>query len=62
MLEKSIYTQKAAETDSTAKRTAPELLCPAGSPAAFDAAIDAGADAIYPGETGISGLHSRPTW
>ena len=27
----------------------PELLCPAGSPAAFDAAIDAGADAIYLG-------------
>ena len=27
----------------------PELLCPAGSPAAFDAAIEAGADAIYIG-------------
>lgn len=27
----------------------PELLCPAGSPAAFDAAIEAGADAIYLG-------------
>ncbi len=27
----------------------PELLAPAGSPAAFDAAIDAGADAIYLG-------------
>ena len=27
----------------------PELLAPAGSPAAFDAAIEAGADAIYLG-------------
>ncbi len=36
---------KAAET----RRRAPELLCPAGSPAAFDAAIEAGADAIYMG-------------
>ena len=31
------------------RRGKPELLCPAGSPAAFDAAIDAGADAIYIG-------------
>ena len=34
--------------DMTAK---PELLCPAGSRAAFDAAIEAGADAIYLGGT-----------
>ena len=54
MLGKSIFTQKAAETDSTAKRVAPELLCPAGSPAAFDAAIDAGADAIYVGGTAFN--------
>ena len=54
MLGKSIFTQKAAETDSTAKRAAPELLCPAGSPAAFDAAIDAGADAIYVGGTAFN--------
>ena len=53
MLGKSIYTDKAAENDSTAKR-APELLCPAGSPAAFDAAIDAGADAIYVGGTAFN--------
>ena len=31
------------------RRGKPELLCPAGSPAAFDAAIEAGADAIYIG-------------
>ncbi len=33
--------------DEGRRRT--ELLCPAGSPAAFDAAIEAGADAIYIG-------------
>ena len=27
----------------------PELLCPAGSPLAMDAAIDGGADAVYMG-------------
>ncbi len=43
-------TEKAAERATGAKaRKRPELLCPAGSPAAFDAAIDAGADAIYIG-------------
>ena len=31
------------------RRRGPELLCPAGSPVAFDAAIEAGADAIYIG-------------
>ena len=31
------------------KDSKPELLCPAGSPLAFDAAIEAGADAIYVG-------------
>ena len=49
MLGKSIYTSKAAENDLPVKSARPELLCPAGSPAAFDAAIDAGADAIYVG-------------
>ena len=34
----------------------PELLCPAGSPAAFDAAIEAGADAIY---LGLSSFNAR---
>ena len=33
-----------------------ELLCPAGSPAAFDAAIEAGADAIY---LGLSAFNAR---
>ena len=43
-------TEKAAERATGAKaQKRPELLCPAGSPAAFDAAIDAGADAIYIG-------------
>ncbi|MBQ8140320.1 MAG: U32 family peptidase [Clostridia bacterium] len=32
----------------------PELLCPAGSPAAFDAAIEAGADAIYIGSSSFN--------
>ena len=49
MLGKSIFTEKAAEIGSAAGIARPELLCPAGSPAAFDAAIDAGADAIYVG-------------
>ena len=48
MLDRGTYHSKAAENDPAIK-TAPELLCPAGSPAAFDAAIDAGADAIYVG-------------
>lgn len=34
----------------------PELLCPAGSPEAFDAAIEAGADAIY---LGLSSFNAR---
>ena len=29
----------------------PELLCPAGSPEALDAAIEGGADAVYLGGT-----------
>ena len=31
------------------KHNIPELLCPAGSPLAFKAAIEGGADAIYVG-------------
>ena len=49
MLTGNKYTTKAAEIGSAAGLARPELLCPAGSPAAFDAAIDAGADAIYVG-------------
>ena len=48
------YTEKAAEIGSAAGIARPELLCPAGSPAAFDAAIDAGADAIYVGGTAFN--------
>ena len=54
MLGKSIFTEKAAEIGSAAGIARPELLCPAGSPAAFDAAIDAGADAIYVGGTAFN--------
>ena len=54
MLPNSTYTKKAAETGSAAGIARPELLCPAGSPAAFDAAIDAGADAIYVGGTAFN--------
>ena len=32
----------------------PELLCPAGSPRALEAAIDAGADAVYLGASGFN--------
>ena len=36
-------------SDICKKRQLPELLCPAGSPAALDAAIEGGADAVYLG-------------
>ncbi|MBE6628248.1 MAG: U32 family peptidase [Ruminococcaceae bacterium] len=36
-------------SDICKKRKLPELLCPAGSPAALDAAIEGGADAVYLG-------------
>lgn len=35
-------------------KKAPELLCPAGSPDAFDAAIEGGADAVYFGGTAFN--------
>lgn len=38
-----------AVMDAPQRKTKPELLCPAGSVAAFDAAIEGGADAIYIG-------------
>lgn len=38
----------------TNKRNIPELLCPAGSPEAFAAAIEGGADAIYVGGTSFN--------
>ena len=46
MLDNVIKTSPKAAAE---RYRAPELLCPAGSPAAFDAAIEAGADAIYIG-------------
>ena len=46
---KSIALSKAAEGVDIRTVHKPELLCPAGSSAAFDAAIEAGADAIYIG-------------
>lgn len=36
------------------KRKKPELLCPAGSPLALDAAIEGGADAVYLGGTAMN--------
>ncbi len=44
---KSIALSEAADRNRKNTEQRPELLCPAGSPAAFDAAIEAGADAIY---------------
>lgn len=38
----------------TKKQNTPELLCPAGSPEAFAAAIEGGADAIYMGGTAFN--------
>ena len=46
--ENNIIFKEAAISPSALARK-PELLCPAGSIAAFDAAIEAGADAIYIG-------------
>ena len=46
---KSIALSKAADGIENTREKKPELLCPAGSPAAFDAAIEGGADAIYLG-------------
>ena len=40
MLSDGKYTSLAAEVGSAAGLTRPELLCPAGSPAALDAAIE----------------------
>ncbi len=49
-----IFSSKAAEKNCGGAVRKPELLCPAGSPAAFDAAIEAGADAIYIGGTAFN--------
>ena len=46
-LQKNIAFSEAADRNRKDAEQRPELLCPAGSPAAFDAAIEAGADAIY---------------
>ncbi len=48
------FHSKAAESNSRIAVHKPELLCPAGSPAAFLAAIDAGADAIYLGSSAFN--------
>ena len=45
--EKVIDLSEAADRNRKNAEQRPELLCPAGSPAAFDAAIESGADAIY---------------
>ncbi len=47
--QKSIAFSEAAARKPDVAVHRPELLCPAGSPAAFDAAIEGGADAIYIG-------------
>ncbi len=49
-----IFSSKAAEKNCGGAARKPELLCPAGSPAAFDAALEAGADAIYIGGTAFN--------
>ncbi len=42
------------------KRSLPELLCPAGSPEALDAAIEGGADAIYLGASSFNArMHAK---
>ncbi len=46
---KSIALSEAAGRNLKVAGRVPELLCPAGSPAAFDAALEGGADAIYIG-------------
>lgn len=47
--EKKIVLSEAAGQNLVCGDKSVELLCPAGSPAAFDAALEAGADAIYIG-------------
>jgi putative protease len=37
------------KVEATARKDKPELVCPAGTPAALRAAVDAGADAVYCG-------------
>ena len=36
-------------TQTATPKAKPELVCPAGTPAALRAAVDAGADAVYCG-------------
>ncbi len=43
-----------ATLQSQSSRATPELLCPAGSPLALDAAIEGGADAVYLGGIGFN--------
>lgn len=43
-----------ANMQSQSSRKLPELLCPAGSPLALDAAIEGGADAVYLGGIGFN--------
>ncbi|MBO5898772.1 MAG: U32 family peptidase, partial [Clostridia bacterium] len=43
-----------AKLQSQSSRPLPELLCPAGSPLALDAAIEGGADAVYLGGIGFN--------
>ena len=43
-----------ANLQSQPSRLVPELLCPAGSPLALDAAIEGGADAVYLGGVGFN--------
>ena len=43
-----------ANLQSPSSRPLPELLCPAGSPLALDAAIEGGADAVYLGGIGFN--------
>ena len=54
MREEKVFSSKAAEKNHSVAVRKPELLCPAGSPAAFDAAIEGGADAIYIGGTAFN--------
>ncbi len=42
------------------RRALPELVCPAGSLRALQAAVEAGADAVYPKSWGCLALMRRP--
>jgi len=46
--------------DKSIRPNRPELICPAGTPAALRAAVDAGADAVYCGLTNATNARNFP--